>query len=705
MITNNPPHQIPFAPPHILHGGDYNPEQWHEDVWSDDVRLMNEANWNIATLPVFGWVSLEPAEGVYTFEWLDRIMDKLHGGSVGVCFATATASVPAWLAQHYPDVRVTSESGVKARHGNRHSFCPNSANFCRLSTALVRKIAERYGNHPSVKLWHISNEYGTVCYCDENCAPAFRTWLQSRYGSLDELNRVWYTRFWGHMFTDWSQIEPPTTNGEQSMNALRLDYARFQSDSLLDCFRAEKAVLREITPYLSVTTNLMGTFFPLNYREWAKEMDIVSWDNYPGPNAPPAHVSFNHAVMRGLKEGAPFLLMEQSPSQQNWQPYNAVKPPRQLRLQSFQAVAQGADSVMYFQWRRGRGGIEKNHGAVMEHHGRTDARVFREVSELGADLARLGSVTIGGRVNARVAVLFDWENWWNLRFGSGPSVDLDYVREVRNVYAALFALGIGCEVVCPDADLSRFALVIAPTLTLIREKDGAALQAFVRGGGTLLATAFTGQVNDTDLVYPNGAPGILSEVFGLWVEETDALPKGKTNGIRFTDPFGYRDDGIGTNDVLVAATLCERIRLTTAETLAVYAEDFYANEPAFTANDHGEGVAYYLATTLNEAGYARLFNALCATVNIGSPLADDPAHLSSGFAPPEGIEVSERVSPDGQPILYLLNHGTSAQTVRLPAGSMYTDLLTGDIISGETTLDVRDVRVLAQHTATVVAAM
>jgi hypothetical protein len=272
---------------HILYGGDYNPEQWPESIWDEDMRFMGEANWNIATLPVFGWVSLEPEEGVFTFEWLDRILDKLHAGGVRVCLATATASVPAWLDQKYPDVLVTNDQGVKARHGNRHTFCPNSENFRRLSTALARKLAERYKDHPAVALWHISNEYGTHCFCEANCAPAFRRWLQEKYGSLEELNRVWYTRFWGHTFTDWSQIEPAYANGERSMNALRLDYMRFQSDSLLNCFRAEKAVLREITPEIPVTTNLMGTFFPLNYREWAKEMDIVSWDNYPGPNAPP----------------------------------------------------------------------------------------------------------------------------------------------------------------------------------------------------------------------------------------------------------------------------------------------------------------------------------------------------------------------------------------------------------------------------------
>ncbi len=671
---------------HVLYGGDYNPEQWPESVWDEDARLMGQANWNIATLPVFGWVTLEPEEGNYSFEWLDRILEKLHTSGVQICFATATASVPAWLDRKYPDVLVTHENGVKAVHGNRHSFCPNSANFRRLSTALVRHLAERYGNHPALALWHVSNEYGTYCYCKENCAPAFRTRLQARYGTLEELNRVWYTAFWGHTFTDWSQIEPPTSNGERSMNALRLDYHRFQSESILNCFRAEKAVLREITPNIPVTTNLMGTFFPLNYREWAKAMDIVSWDNYPRPNAPAAHVAFSHAVMRGLKEGQPFLLMEQSPSQQNWQPYNAIKPPKQLRLQSFQAVAHGADSVMYFQWRRGRGGIEKLHGAVMEHHGRTDTRVFRDVAELGADLKSLQAQTLNGRISARVALLFDWENWWNLRFSSGPSVDLDYSNQVRDVYAALHTLGIQCEVLCPDADLTGFDLVIAPTLTLIRAADAESLRAYVRNGGNLLATVFSGLVDDTDLVFEHGAPGPLAEVLGIWTEETDALPKGKTNKIHFPAAFGNLDAGA----VFGANLLCDRIHLDTAEALAIYGDDFYAGEPVFTVNRYEKGTGYYLATVPDEAGYVALLSALCGTIGIGSPLA-------GGVAPPAGVEVTRRVAPSGTDIVYLLNHGTDTQIVPLSSDAEYTDLLTGEAVRDETTLAARDVRVLRKN--------
>ena len=675
----------PFNAPFILHGGDYNPEQWPREIWDEDTRLMRLAHINVATLPVFGWANLETSEGIFDFGWLDDVVSRLTENKVNLCFATATASVPAWATQKYPDILVTDENGVKRKHGGRHSFCPNSANFRRLSTGLVRKIAERYGSHSGLLLWHVGNEYGTHCWCDL-CADAFRDWLQEKYGSLPKLNACWYTAFWGHTFTNWAQIEPPYPNGERNIQAQRVDYFRFQSESLLNCFRAEARVLREVTPQIPITTNLMGAFFRLNYREWAKEMDIVSWDNYPAPDAPPAHVAFAHALMRGLKEGQPFLLMEQSPSQQNWQPYNWLKAPGLLRSQSFQAVANGADAVMYFQWRRGRGGIEKLHGAVVEHGGDETNRVFREVAALGAELEALGDKTVGGRTNARVALLWDWENWWALRFGSGPSRDLEYANECRAVWAALFSLGIQCEVLAPDADLTGYDVIIAPVLTMLRQEAAGRITKCVENGASLLTTFFSGMNDENDRVYLCGSPGPLSEALGLRVEETDALPFGKTNGLRFDAPWNDIDAG----QMYEASLLCDRVRLAGATPLAVYGSDFYAGEPAFTVNDYGQGQAYYLATRPDAGGLRAIIGAVCAEKDIVSPLAD-------GVAPPDGVEVTVRVSPNGGPLIYLLNHNkTETATISLPFGD-YEDLLTGDKTNGAAVeIPVLGVRILSK---------
>ena len=662
----------------LPHGGDYNPEQWPSDVWDDDVRLMKLAHVNVATLPVFGWVSLQPDEDTWTFEWLDTVLDKLWAGGVSVCLATATASQPAWLDRKYPDVLVTNQSGVKLKHGNRHSFCPNSANFRRLSTGLARKLAERYGTHPALLLWHVGNEYGTPCYCDQ-CAEAFRAWLLNRYGSLAEVNRRWYTAFWGHTYTDWAQIETPTRNGEGSLQALRIDYDRFQSDSLLNCFKAEAEVLREVTPSVPITTNLMGSFKTLDYHKWAREMDVVSWDSYPGKDAPPADMAFQHSLMRGLKEGQPFLLMEQTPSQQNWQAHNALKRPGVMRLWSYQAMAHGADSVMYFQWRRSRGATEKYHGAVVEHEGTDRPRVFQEVAQLGRELEALGTRTLGGRVPARAAVLFDWENWWAIEYSSGPSVDLKYVPQCQAYFRALHGLNVPADVVSPEADLSGYDLVIAPVLYVVKPGIAEKLEEFTRRGGTFVTTFFSGIADETDLVYLGGYPGPLRNLLGIWAEEIDALTPQQSNSVVFETPFG------GLSGSYPCRLLCDRVHAEGADVLATYGSDFYAGEPAVTVNRFGAGRAYYLATALDADALSAFMQKLCDELGI----------MPSLPGVPPGVEVMPRICPSGETLTYLLNHNAQAVSVPLPEGE-HNDLLTGQTLSGQAALEAYGVAILAQ---------
>lgn len=678
-MTHDKNYFVPF--PKIFHGGDYNPEQWPESVWDDDVRLMNEAHVNIATVPVFGWVALQPSEDVFTFEWLDRVLDKMQAGGISACLATATASVPAWLPQKYPDVLRVGADGRRVKHGNRHTFCPSSPHFRRLAVGLARKMAERYRNHPALAVWHVSNEYGNECYCDL-CAAAFRTWLAARYGSLEEVNRRWYTSFWGHTFTDWAQIEPPTRNGERSMQALLIDYDRFQSHAILESFKAERDVLKAITPGVPVTTNLMGSFKTLDYHAWAREMDIVSWDCYPGKDAPYTGIAFQHALMRGLKEGQPWMLMEQTPSQQNWQAHNALKRPGIMRLWSYQAMAHGADSVMYFQWRRSRGAQEKYHGAVVEHVGTSAPRVFQEVASLGRELESLGTQTIGGRVPARAAILFDWDNWWAVEFSSGPSVDLKYVQQCSEYFTALHAQGIPTDIVSPEADLSQYSLVIAPVLYMVKSGSAEKLEAWTQAGGTFVTTFFSGLVDENDLVYLGGYPGPLRRMLGIWAEEIDALTPQQTNSVVFEKAFG---DLKGAYE---SRLLCDRIHAEGAEVLATYGEDFYAGEPAVTVNRFGQGKAYYLATALEQKALGLLMGKLCADAGIQSPLPDGP---------PAGVEVMSRVSPEGKTLLYVLNHTAQPVSVKLPDGT-HSDLLTGKRFTDTVYLDRYGVVILGTQT-------
>ncbi len=603
-----------------------------------------------------------------------------------LCLATATASTPAWVDQQYPDVLTVDSQGRRRPHGNRHAFCPNSPSYRRLAGALVREMAIRYGKHPGLRLWHVNNEYGgnwpNYCYC-ERCATEFRAFLERRYGSLEGVNAAWSTTFWGHTYSSFSQIDPPFAHGEGSIQALKIDWRRFQSASYLACFAHEASILREVTPDVPVTTNLMGAFQALDYREWAKAMDIVAWDNYPQYNTPFEEVAFSHALMRGLRDGEPFLLMEQSPSHQNWAPYCRLKSPGRLRLQSYQAIAHGAESVMYFQWRKSRGGIEKLHGAVVEHHGRSDARVFREVSALGDELEGLAGRTLGGRTPARVAVLFDWECWWALDASSGPSRDLDYFREVLAAYAGLHIAGIQTDVIGPEADLSPYDVLVAPVAYMMRADQASRIADRTRQGATFVATFFSGVADGSDRIAEGGPPGLLREVLGITVEELDALPEGARQVVRFVRAFGSLSPEVDYG----ASLLCERIWLQGAAALARYASDFYAGDPAVTVHSYGKGKGYYVATRLERDAWSQFVRTVSAEHGIVSP-------LRAGVVPPEGVEVTVRKSPGGHSLLYLLNHGAARREVSLGSGE-HIDLLTGHTFAGVAGVEPGEVLILS----------
>ncbi len=636
----------------IWYGGDYNPEQWPRATWDEDLRLMQECHFKVVTIGVFSWAALQPAEERFTFGWLDQLFEKLAAAGRKVCLATPSAAQPAWLSQQYPDVLRADASGQRRRHGWRVNYCPTSPNYRRLAAQLAAKLAERYHRHPALVAWHVSNEYLAACYCD-TCAAAFRLWLQERYGSLDELNRRWWTAFWSHTYTDWSQIEPPYANGEQSIHGLVIDYQRFQNDMLLECFKLERDAIRAWSPDLPITTNMMNFYPFLDYRRWASEVDVIAWDCYPGPDDRPSDIALAHDLMRSLRDGQPFLLMEQSPSSQSWQDYNRLKRPGLLRLWSYLALAHGAESILYFQWRRSRGSFEKLHGAVIEHSGRSDTRVFNEVRQLGEELARLGGRTLGGVTPAEVALLFDWENWWAIEACSGPVREKRYVPTLRQHYAALWRRNVPVDVVFSDSDFSRYRLLIAPMLYMLKEGVAERIAAFVKGGGTFVTTYFSGMVDECDLAFEDGYPGPLRLLLGIWNEELDALPPGEENTLVLCDGSGsYR-----------CGHLCALIRLEGAEVLARYGRDFYAGTPALTRHRVGSGQAYYLGSEPEMAFLEAFYDRLLAEQGI-EPL----------LRTPEGVEATLRCTARER-LLFLLNHGTETAEVALPPGRVYRDLL------------------------------
>ena len=672
--------------PKVLYGGDYNPDQWPREVWDEDVRLLKQAHVDVATLPVFSWALLQPDETHYEFGWLDEILGLLAANGIYACLATSTAAHPAWMARRYPDILRVDAQGRKRRFGERHNSCPNSPTYRRYSRALAQALAERYRDHPALLAWHISNEMGGACYC-ENCAAAFRVWLQGRYGSLQEVNDRWYTRFWSHTFYDWEEIVPPSFISEHgwgygkvdtSFPGISLDYARFMSDSLLACYRGEYEVLKQITPEVPVTTNFMGNYPHLDYFAWAPYLDVISWDSYPSAREHPAHVAMRHDLMRSLKGGQPFILMEQTPSQVNWMEFSDLKRPGVMRLLSYQAVAHGGEGVLFFQLRQSRGSGEKFHGAIISHAGHENTRIFREVAELGRELKGLGDAFLDSRIRAQVAILFDWENWWALEFAAGPTVHLRYVPQVQKHYRALWELGIPADFVSPEFDLDQYRVLIAPAAYLLQPGFARKVERFVEAGGVFVTTFFSGLVDENDRVVLGGYPGELRKLLGVWVEEFDALPLDQSNEIVVQQPLG---DLKGTYQCNLMYAL---LHAETAEAIGVYGKDFYAGRPALTRNQFGKGQAWYVGSDPEAALVEGLLGHICAEQGVKPTLS-----------PPAGVEVSQRTK-DGAAFTFVLNHNAEPAAVNL-AGVEGRELLSGRDLAGEQTIPGRGVWIIRRE--------
>ncbi len=656
----------------IYYGGDYNPEQWPEDVWAQDVQLMREAGVNLVSVAIFAWSKLEPREGHYDFAWLDRLLDLLHEHGIGVCLATATAAPPPWLALKYPQSLPVTKDGVRLGVGSRQQYSPSSPDYRRLAANLVRKMAERYGDHPALKLWHINNEYGCHVFesFDEDSAEAFRTWLKERYGTVEALNEAWGTSFWSQTYYAWDEVSPPAAAPTFINPAQGLDWHRFCSDALLSLYKIEREILLEVTPDVPATSNFIGIHKPLDAWRWAQELDVVSNDSYPDPGQAEAgiYAAFQSDVMRSLKNGTPWILMEQAPSQVQWRGRNSLKAPGVMRLWSLQAVARGARGIMFFQWRQSKAGAEKFHSAMVPHGG-TEHRTWHEVRDLGQELRGLGEV-LESRVQAEVALLFDWETWWALELDARPSEDVRYLEQVYSFYRALWEQNITVNFAKPDADLSGYKLVVAPNLYLVRDEAAANLERYTQDGGTLLMGFFSGIVDKNDQIRLGGYPAPFRNLLGLKVEEFDALPVGVTNTVRAEQDF--------STDLWA-----DVITLEGAEALATFTKGFYAGRPAVTQHAFGAGHSFYLGTRLDAAGTAWVVSKACERAGV----------TREQF--PEGVEAVRRTS-EGANYLVLLNH--TAKEVQVELSQTATDLVAGEL-TGPLTLSPYGVTFLRTDTS------
>jgi beta-galactosidase len=671
MPTKFPPINPRF--PHFLHGGDYNPDQWPEDVWQEDMRLMKLANCNAMSVAIFAWAKLEPEEGKFDFSWLDKVMDLLAENGGYAVLATPSGARPAWMSAKYPEILRVTADRRRILHGGRHNHCMTSPIYREKTRIINHKLAERYKDHPALLVWHISNEYGGECHC-ELCQESFRNWLKVKYNDdLDQLNQAWWSAFWSHTYTRWDQIESPSPIGEMSLHGLTLDWKRYTTDQTIDFFNAEIQPLREFTPSVPVTTNFMGLYTGLNYPRFAKAVDVVSWDSYPvwhttGDDVSlGAQIAFIQDQNRSMKGGQPFMLMESTPSNTNWQPVPKVKRPGMHMLSSLQAVAHGSDTVQYFQWRKSRGSAEKFHGAVVDHAGHEHTRVFNDVSEVGKVLEKLDPV-IGSTVKPDVAVIYDWENRWAIDDMNGLGRGRrNYAETCIQHYKPFWDRGIPVDVIPEWADFSPYKLVVAPMLYMLQPGVAERLEQFVASGGTLVTTYWTGIVDENDLCFLGGWPGGgLRKVLGVWDEETDTLePDGRNQVVM------VKGNSLGMDGSFEARDYFALIHAEGAQVLATYGSDFYAGRPALTVNHYGKGKAYYMASRNGDDFLSAFYGKLADDLKLLRAL---PVDLPGG--------VTAQLRTDGEnKFVFVMNFNNAPVTVPLGKGS-YQNLVTGQTVKG-----------------------
>ncbi|KRE64666.1 beta-galactosidase [Paenibacillus sp. Soil750] len=675
----------PISPklPVLMHGADYNPDQWlhNPQVLEEDIRLMKLAGCNVMAIGIFAWAALEPAEGTFTFEWMDRILNTFAENGIYAWLSTPSGARPAWMSERYPEVRRVEANRVRNLYGIRHNHCFTSPIYREKTAIINTKLAERYGNHPAVIGWHISNEFGGDCHC-AYCQDAFREWLQKKYGSLEALNAAWWTSFWAHTITDWSQVESPAPHGEYMVHGHNLDWRRFVTDQTVNFCKHEIDAVRGSNSALPVTTN-MHLIEGLDYRKFAEILDVISWDAYPtwheGQNDSQlgASIAFYHDLFRSLKK-KPFLLMESTPSLTNWQSVSKLKQPGMHRLSSLQAVAHGSDSVQYFQWRKSRGSSEKFHGAVVDHCGHEYTRVFKDVAELGETLSTISEV-IGTTTPSETAILFDWDNRWAVKDAQGPrNMGIHYEETILAHHQAFWEQGVPVDVISSEDDLSSYKLVVAPMLYLCREETGRKLERFVEQGGTLVTTYWSGIVNEHDLCHLGGFPGPLRKTLGIWAEEIEGLYDHDRNGLSMSI-----NNQLGLTGTFESHEICELIHTEGAEVLGVYTDSFYAGQPALTVNRFGKGKAYHMATRLKADFLQAFYSKLIEQTGVAKAM---------NTYIPQGVTVQVRTDTSME-YVFIMNFSGQSERISLDDRD-YTLLESNETVKGVIDLPVNGIMLL-----------
>lgn len=666
------------------YGCDYYPEHWPESRWADDARLMREAGFNVARIGEFAWAKMEPRQGIFDWVWLDQVIGILADHDIEVVLGTPTAAPPPWLTTAHPEI-LPRDQHRRTRHaGSRHHYCPNSPIYRDHTQRIVTNLAERYGHDHRVIGWQTDNEFGchdaNVCYCDI-CAARFREWLQERYGGLEALNHAWGSVFWSALYSDWDEVPLPWATPSYHNPSHVLDFLRFGSDSIAEYQQLQISVLRKLAPDQFITHNLMPFHSrELDFYDIAAPLDFVSWDNYHFDGATPAIVAATHDLYWGIK-CRNYWVMEQQAGNVNWTPYNRTFRPGEMGLKVWQSIAHGADGVVYFRWRAATLGAELYHSGLLDHSGQP-TRGYAETKAIGHALPKLASLLRDSTPQAEVAMLHDYASRWSLDLqphNRDLADDGAFRRALMGPYEALWARNVPVHVLplrggedAGGCDLSGYKILVLPAINLLSREDAQRLAAYVRGGGTLIATARTG-FKDTSGQVTGRPPGHLADLMGVTVEEFDSLPPDRVNPVRFVE---------GPMLTTPVDLWFEVLAPTTARPLAVYQADYYAGQPAATLRDVDGGRAIYVGTLAGADFYGALFDWLLPQVGVG-PLMPTPP----------GIEAKARIGPAGQ-ILFILNHTDEPAKVALPNG--YIDALTGQPVPRSLGLGSREVKILKE---------
>ncbi len=651
-------------------GVDYYPEHWPRERWETDARLMQEAGFNVVRLAEFAWVMMEPAEGAFTFDWLDDALAVLHARGVSAILCTPTAVMPAWCARKYPETLATQANGQRITWGVRKNNCFTSGAYRLLSERVTRAMAEHFQDTPNVIGWQTDNEFGhPVCYCD-TCRNEFQDWLRAKYGSIEALNNAWGLHFWGHYYGTWGEIQLPVEPTGSNPSAL-LDWQRFYSWLNVRFQRDQVRILREYFPDKFITHNFMGFFSDLNYYDLAEDLDFVSWDNYPVWGKPREMLDAGMAgdLMRGLK-GKNYWIMEQTAGPGGWGSFGRNPWPGEIRLVAYQQLAHGADGQIWFRWRTCTAGREQYWHGLLGHDG-VPGRRYAEAAQTAREYHALAPHLDGTTIQSDVAFIYDYDSIWALRFQPGFTEN-NYVQAMGRYYNALKRTGIDVDVIPPSGDFSKYKAVFAPDLHVLPDTLAQRLVDYVRNGGVLLADCRTGVKDETNLCHPRTLPGLLTAALGIRIPEYESIPAELSFAVN-----GALGDG-------AAHQYADWITLDGAEALAAFSDWHIADVPAATKHRFGKGAGYYVGTIVKEdAFYDALIADLLATAGVTRPDITLPA----------GVELSVRAG-DGKAVYFLLNHTQDEKTIDLPDGM--TNLLTGQPTERSVTLARFGVAVLGK---------